>query len=106
MKLEKSNNQITSIIMRTIQEIKDQLFLVSVKERMCDNIQERSKIVHLCDARTQAPHYELLCKYLNCTEEQAKLFIQMPVIRLADTAEEIAQEKRKLLNELHRVIKE
>lgn len=106
MKLEKSNNQITSIIMRTIQEIKDQLFLVSVKERMCDNIQERSKIVHLCDARTQAPHYVQLCKYLNCTEHQANLLAKMPVIRLADTAEEIAQEKRKLLNELHKVIKE
>lgn len=91
----------TSTIMRTIQDINDQLFLVSVKERMCDNIQERSKIVHLCDARTEAPHYARLCKYLNCTEEQARLFIQMPVIRLADTAEEIAQEKRELLNEIH-----
>lgn len=67
---------------------------------MCDNIQERSKIVHLCDARTEAPHYTRLCKYLNCTEEQARLFIQMPVIHLADTAEEIANEKRDLLNEL------
>ena len=88
---------------KTIQEIEDQLFIVGVKERMLNNIKERSKIVHLCDGRTEAPHYTKLGKYLKCTEEQAKLFIQMPVIRLADTAEEIAQEKRKLLNEIHQL---
>lgn len=86
--------------MRTIQEIKDQLFIVEVKERMLDNITERSKIVHLCDERTEAPHYTKLCKYLKCTEEQAKLLVQMPAVRLADTAEEIAVEKKQLLNEL------
>lgn len=92
--------------MKSINEIKDQLFLVSVKERMCDNIQERSKIaIELCSEK-HAPHYVQLCKYLNCTEHQANLLAKMPVIRLADTAEEIAQEKRKLLNEMHRVIKE
>lgn len=89
--------------MRTIQEIKDQLFLVSVKERMCDNIQERSKIaIELCSEK-HAPHYKQLCKYLNCTKHQANLLAKMPIIRLADTAEEIANEKRELLNELHQL---
>ena len=86
--------------MRTIQEIKDQLFIVSVKERMLNNIKERSKIVHLCNELTEAPHYKKLCRYLNCTEKQARLFAKLPAIRLADTAEEIAAEKEQLLNEL------
>ena len=86
--------------MRTIQEIKDQLFLVSVKERMLNDIKERSKIaIELCSEK-HAPHYMQLCKYLNCTERQANLLAKMPIIRLADTAEEIAQEKRELLNEI------
>ena len=83
--------------MRTIQEIKDQLFIVEVKERMLDNITERSKIVHLCNELTEAPHYKKLCRYLNCTEKQARLFAKLPAIRLADTAEEIAVEKKQLL---------
>lgn len=92
--------------MKSINEIKDQLFLVSVKERMLNDIKERSKIsIELCSEK-HAPHYVQLCKYLNCTEHQANLLAKMPVIRLADTAEEIAQEKRELLNELHSVLKE
>ena len=91
--------------MRTIQEIKDQLFIVGVKERMLNNIEERSKIVHLCDERTEAPHYTRLCKYLICTEKQARLFAKLLAIRLADTAEEIAAEKEQLLNELQKKLK-
>ena len=59
--------------MRTIQEIKDQLFLVSVKEQMCDNIQERSKIVSLC-AERNASHYTQLREYLHCTKRQVQVF--------------------------------
>lgn len=92
--------------MKSINEIKDQLFLVSVKERMLNDIKERSKIsIELC-SKKHAPHYVQLCKYLNCTERQANLLAKMPVIRLVDTAEEIAGEKRGLLNELHSVLKE
>lgn len=88
--------------MRTIQEIKDQLFLVTVKERMLDNIKERSKIVSLC-AERNAPHYTQLREYLHCTKRQVQALIKMPVIRLADTAEEIAKEKSELLNEMHQL---
>ncbi|MCQ2348396.1 MAG: hypothetical protein MJZ65_04320 [Paludibacteraceae bacterium] len=87
--------------MRTIQEIKDQLFLVSVKKRMLNDIQERSKIsIELCSEK-HAPRYTQLCQYLNCTERQANLLAKMPIIRLADTAEEIAHEENELIKELN-----
>lgn len=85
--------------MKNIEKIKDQLFLISVLERTSDNIKERSKIVFMC-AERKAPHYTQFCKYLHCTEKQARLFAKLPAIRLADTAEEIAAEKEQLLNEL------
>ena len=85
--------------MKNIEKIKDQLFLISVLERTSDNIKERSKIVFMC-AERRAPHYTQFCKYLHCTEKQARLFAKLPAIRLADTAEEIAVEKKQLLNEL------
>lgn len=86
--------------MKTINQLRDQLFLVRTLERMVDNIDERSKIAVLMCSHRNAPHYDMLRKYLNCSEKQARKLCKLPALALTKSAEELAVEEATLIADL------
>lgn len=87
----------------TKQEIEDELVLISILERLVDNLDERSKAVMLI-GRTNAPSgYLEFRKRYNCTETQARKFAKLNAVRLCATRDELAQERKTLQARLEKL---